>query len=337
MSNASIRVANAPCSWGVLEFADETVHRDERKGAAGDVLKHQGASDESEGKKAGAALQEKTATYERVLDEIKESGYAGTELGDWGFMPTDAKKLRAEMNKRSFSLLGAFVPVDLCDQSAHEPGAEIAVRTARLLSEAQGTEALIVLADENGKNEMRTRHAGRIKEEHGLSPQQWLVFSRGVEHIARRVLEETRCKTVFHHHCAGFIETPDEIDRLLELTDPALVGLCLDTGHYAFGGGVPVDAFHQYYERIWHVHFKDCSDEIAQRARSEQWDYFTAVRNGVFCELGQGIVNFPALLSNMRQAQYDGWVVVEQDVLPGMGTPLESARRNREYLASLGL
>ena len=82
-------------------------------------------------------------------------------------------------------------------------------------------------------------------------------------------------RTVFHHHGGGYIETPQEIDWLLEYTNPALVGLCFDTGHYRLGGGAdPLPALQKYYDRVWHVHFKDFNPEIAAQAAIHQWDYF---------------------------------------------------------------
>jgi inosose dehydratase len=113
--------------------------------------------------------------------------------------------------------------------------------------------------------------------------------------------------------------------------------LVLDMGHWMFGGGDPVKALRDHASRIWHVHFKDCSKELAMRARSEQWDYFTSVRHGVFCELGKGAVDFPAIARELQAMRYDGWIVVEQDVLPGMGRPKECARHNLEYITTLGL
>ena len=83
------------------------------------------------------------------------------------------------------------------------------------------------------------------------------------------------------------------------------------------------------------MHCKDCSANVAQRARAEHWDYFTALSHGVFCELGKGYVDFPALLRCLKANKYDDYMVVEQDVLPGLGSPKESARRNREYLRSI--
>jgi len=136
---------------------------------------------------------------------------------------------------------------------------------------------------------------------------------------------------------AGYVETPDEIARVLELTDPSAVGLVFDTGHFAYGAGHcdVLQGLEGYKERILYIHLKDCQPEVARRARINEWDYFEALRHGVFCELGQGCVDFPAVLRWLKKNSYAGYTLVEQDVLPGMGSPKESARRNREYLRSI--
>jgi len=296
-----IKIANAPCSWGVLEF-------------------------DLDGESAG---------FEQVLDEMQATGYEGTELGDWDFMPTDPVALKDKLDARKLELLAAFVPVDLSAPEVHASGAEVAVRTAKLLA-AVAKNPFIVLADENGKNTTRTQHAGRIKPEHGLTDEQWETFAQGAERVARDVYDQTGVRTVFHHHCAGFVETPAEVEKLLSMTDPDVLGLCFDAGHYMFGGGDPVAGLRKHADRIWHVHFKDCHPEIAAQARTESWDYFESVRKGIFCELGLGAVDFPALKAILNELNYDGWIVVEQDVLPGMGNPKDSAQRNRDYLESIG-
>ena len=303
MTTGTIHVANAPCSWGVLEFD----------------------------------LAAEGMPYPQVLDEIASTGYRGTELGDYGFMPTEPRPLQAELGRRGLALIGAFVPVALADETAHEPGLQDALRTAQLLRDASDAAPFIVLADANGSVEERTRFAGRIRPDQGLNDEQWAIFARGAETIAREVREATGLRTVFHHHCAGYVETPEEIDRLMELTNPAILGLCFDSGHYTYGGGDPLEALARYGDRIWHVHFKDCHPGIAEQARREGWDYFEAVRHGVFCELGKGSVDFPAIAAELKRRSYGGWIVVEQDVLPGLGTPAESAARNRAYLRSIGL
>ena len=298
-----MKIANAPCSWGVLEF-------------------------DLEGQAAG---------YAQVLNEMVETGYQGTELGDWGFMPTDPAQLKQEIHGRGLTLLGAFVPVMLKDPSAHAAGTDAAVRTAVLLAGAEGNIPFIVLADDNGKIPARTQNAGRITPDLGLSAEEWKIFAEGANQVAAAVKKETGLRTVFHHHCAGFVETPAEIEMLLKLTDPSLLGLVIDTGHYRFGGGDPLTLLRQHADRIWHVHFKDCHPGLAQQSRENCWDYFTSVRNGIFCELGKGEVDFTSVKAELEKQGYDGWIVVEQDVLPGMGKPKESALRNRNYLASIGL
>ena len=305
-----IRVANAPCSWGVLEF-------------------------ESPRPGSGQALAV-GAPARQVLDEMAAAGYAGTELGDWGFLPTDPQALSAEVGRRSLALVGAFVPIALATEAAIDEGINRAIRTARLLA-AGGTAPVIVLSDDNTTVPHRTARAGRIRPQDGLTPQQWDGFANRAARVAAAVRDATGLRTVFHHHCAGYVETPQEIGELMSRTPADLLGLCLDTGHLSYGGGNPVDAIARYRDRIWHVHFKDCEPDVAQRARDESWDYHTAVRHGIFCELGQGMVSFRQVLDALRVEYYDGWIVVEQDVLPGLGTPAASARRNREYLSRLGL
>ena len=300
-----IKIANAPCSWGALEFD----------------------------------LEEKSEEigFEQVLDEIKETGYIGTELGDWGYMPTDPALLKAELDKRELELLGAFVPVALADKSKHAGGVDSALRVAKLMYNAGYRNAFIVLADENGSVLERTKNAGRITPKMGLSEEQWKVYALGAEKIAKAVKDTYGIRTVFHHHCAGYVETPAEIDKLLSMTDPELLGLCLDMGHYAFGGGNPVEALKKYGNRIWHVHFKDYSPDAARLSREANGDYFDALKRGVFCELGKGAVDFDTITSLLKDMKYNDWIVVEQDILPGMGNPKNCARANRDYIKTLGL
>lgn len=314
MAEVKIKVANAPCSWGTLEFE---------------------------------GMQAERIGYRQMLDELVETGYGATELGDWGFMPTGPEALAAELTRRGLVILGAYVGVAFKDPTAHAEGQARVLQTARLLAGVadklgQSQSPFVVLADDNGVDPVRTQKAGRAGPELELSPAEWRVFAEGVEQIAGAVRAETGLRSVFHHHCAGYVETPAETARLLELTNPELVGLVFDTGHYAFGAGeqgceTVLSALNRFAGRIWYVHFKDCQPEVARQARLQDWDYFEAVRRGVFCELGQGCVDFPAVLAWLRERDYQGWITVEQDVLPGMGTPKESARRNREYLKDIGL
>ena len=302
MTNAQIRVGNAPVSWGVIENV--------------------------EGERGG---------YARVLDEMHETGFAGTELGDWGFMPTDPTVLRQELAARNLKLLASWVSVYLHDAGHHAASEADAVRTARLLAEVGGPDNLIVLGNDPYGDPMRTQNAGRIRLEHGMTDAQWKVFTEGANRVARAVKRETGLRTVFHHHIGTWVETPEETATFLRLTDPGVLGLVFDTGHYRFGGGDPVEGLRRHADRVWHVHFKDHDPRVAEQSRRNKWDAIQSVEHGVFCELGRGDVDFPAVIQVLKDIGYDGWIVVEQDVLPGLGTPKESAQRNRDYIRSIGL
>ena len=296
------RVANAPCSWGVIENVGG-----EREG------------------------------YAWVLDEMHETGYQGTELGDWGFMPTDPDTLRQELAARNLKLLASWVSVYLHDADRHAASEADAVRTAGLLAEVGGPESLIVLGNDPYGDPMRTHYAGRIQPEQGMTDAQWQVFTEGANRVARAVQRETGLRTVFHHHIGTWVETPQETARLLRMTDPEVLGLVFDTGHYRFGGGDPLVGLQLHADRIWHVHFKDHDPRVAEQSRLEGWNGLQSVEHGVFCELGQGDIDFPAILAKLNELNYQGWIVVEQDVLPGMGSPKASSQRNREYLRSIGV
>jgi inosose dehydratase len=311
---SEMHLANATCSWGILEFE---------------------------------GMQAERITYAQVLDEVHETGFVGTDLGDWGFMPTEPTALKAELAQRKLAMVSAFLPVALKYPDSHAGGEAEAIKIARLLAASWNAEAgypgpYLVLADANGTEALRTTHAGRMTPAMGLSTEEWRVFASGAERIAKAVRDETGLETVFHHHCAGYVETPEEIAHLLELTDPSLLGLVFDTGHYLYGSrdstaALVEEGLHGVAERVKLVHYKDCQPDVARQARAEGWDYFTALQHGVFCELGQGSVPFPAITNQLRMRGYHGWVVVEQDVLPGMGSPKASSARNRAYLKTIGL
>ena len=310
MSN--ILVGNAPCSWGTLEFGSTKADR---------------------------------ITYERMLDELVESGYVGTELGDWGFMPTDPDGLFTAFSQRKLAITGAYLGFRFADAAVHADAAADAVKVATQLATLADRlghrfRPKIVLADDNGTDPVRTQHAGRVTPEMMLSPAAWETFGAGVNQTAQAVRTATGLECVIHHHCGGFVERPEEIAQVLALTDPALVGLVLDTGHYAFGAGRcdgVVDALDRFAERIRYIHFKDCQPQVMADTKANAWDYFGAVEHGIFCELGQGGVDFPGVLGWLRHHGYTGFITVEQDVLPGMGAPLASAMRNRDYLRSIGI
>lgn len=295
-------IANAPCSWGIIENIE------------GDRI-----------------------TYETVLDEIVETGYTGTELGDWGFMPTDPAQLSDELAKRKLTLVGSWVSVRMQKPWTRKEDREQVIKTARLMREAQGSEPLIILGNDPFKTPIRNNNAGRIKPQHMMNAEAGKFFAERAEELARAVREESGLRTVLHHHVGTWVETPQEAEYFLDQTDPHLVGLAFDTGHWTFGGGNALKGLKQHWDRIWHIHFKGFSPKIAQEAATKQWNAVQSYEHGVFSGLADATIDFTAIITFLCERNYEGWIVVEQDVLPGMGTPKENARRNRQFLQNLGV
>jgi inosose dehydratase len=297
----TIQVGNAPVSWGIYEFEEIAPKY----------------------------------PYQRVLDEIAETGYTGIELGPWGFLPTDADLLRRELEGRKLRLLSSYVPINFVDPDAIEEGEAQVLQVGRLLAALNAV--AIVLADDNGRVPEMVQRAGR-RVGSALNREQWDVYAGGVNRVARKVYDDLGLKVVFHNHCGGYVETPEEVRNLMERADKELIGLCLDTGHWHYGGGNAVKAVEEYGERVRYLHLKDCDPNIRQLAIDEKMDYFAATAAGVFCELGNGEVDFPSLLAHMERLGYNGWAIVEQDVLTDdLDAPKQSAKRNRDYLKTLGL
>jgi inosose dehydratase len=182
-------------------------------------------------------------------------------------------------------------------------------------------------------SEARMALAGRAGASDGFRDAQWDSAAKLIARIAKAA-REIGVRSVFHHHAGTYVETPAEVARLLELTDSSLLGICLDTGHYFYGGGDPVEFTRKWATRIWHLHLKDIRANVLEEARREKVGFLDAIRRGVFCELGGGDVDLAGVIRELDRAGFDGWAVFEQDVdptVPGVD-PAASAKRSRDYL-----
>lgn len=304
MTEARIRLAAAPVSWGVTEVAE------------------------------GAAR----LPWSQVMDEIAQAGYAATELGPFGYYPTNARELRAALAARSLTLTSAFVPLPLHDGAALDRAQNDALQIARLLSDL-GAEYIVLAA---AGDDRRSKLAGRTPDDGsaGLTGAQWRTAVVALEHLAR-LCGDLGLRVVFHHHAGTYVETPGELDTLCRMTDPELIGICLDTGHYVYGGGSPRAALATYGERVRYVHLKDIDSHRLDQARREEWSFVEAVEHGVFASLGSGAADISGCVADLQARGYSGWAVVEQDIIGDRDatgrTPLEGMTAARAYLRGLGI
>lgn len=292
----NIQIATAPVSWGVLMKDTPNV-----------------------------------PPYHVVLDQIKEAGYTGTELGPYGYLPFDVPKLRDELDSRGLTLISAFTIFNFVEGEKDEIVYHEALETVQVLA-AMGCEH-VVLSDALFVVKNRAQRAGRIRPQDSLDSGGWRKAAANVDAFAKIVHEKFGMRATVHPHVGGYFEAPFEIDALLERTNPHRVGLCFDMAHIAYGGGDPVAVLQKWRDRVWYLHIKECDNRVRDEVLAREGDYFDGVQAGVFPALGTGTIDWHGIHRILDEIDYFGWGTVEQDILPGMGIDaLESARRNRAFL-----
>ncbi|MFZ0636066.1 MAG: TIM barrel protein [Candidatus Acidiferrales bacterium] len=269
--------------------------------------------------------------YEQILQEIVSAGYTGTELGPYGFFPTDPGVLNKTLQRFGLTMLSSFVPVPVTEPSRVETVIEHVRRVGVLLS-ALGAK-LLVLAD--CQTPQRREIAGRVPVDgsKSLPPAQWKQVGAVVRQV-EQAAAEFGLRVVFHPHVATFVETPMEVERLFDALAGTQVGLCLDTGHCVYGGGDPVDEARKYRSVLQYVHIKDVDAGILGEARRQKFNFEQAIGAGVFSRIGAGCIDFDGFFRFLAEIRYSGWAIVEQDVIYGktLVPPVESMRASLTYL-----
>lgn len=250
-------------------------------------------------------------SYETMLDEMKDAGYTGTELGPYGFFPTAPAVLRPQLQKRNLKLLGSFVPVKMTDPAAGKAVIERIRKVGDLLAALKAP--FLVMADDQSPE--RNAYSGRVREAGcpSLGAAQWKHVGNIVAD-AEKVAQEFGLELVFHPHVATYVETPQECERFYDATSHTGIGLCLDTGHCVYGYGDAVEESKKYKNKLRLVHIKDCNYTVLEEARRRKWTFEQAIEHKVFTIIGQGNIDFPAFLRTLVQNGYSGWSVIEQDV-----------------------
>ncbi len=291
------RFACAPDSWGVLDYPGPSWNQ----------------------------------SYEKMLDEMADAGYNGTELGPYGFFPTNAAILKPQLEKRNLKLLGSFVPVVLSDPASAAIAVEHIRKVGDLLSTLKAP--FLVLAD--AQSDERNRISGRVPRDGsaGLTPSQWKNVAKVVEQAAK-VSADFGLDLVFHPHVATYVETPEECERFFDVTSHTGIGLCLDTGHCEFGGGDTVTEAAKFASVLRFLHIKDVDKKILEESRRKKLNFEQAIEEKVFTIIGQGSIDFPGLFRLLDKNNYSGWMVIEQDVKFGATVipPAESVAASLRYL-----
>jgi len=271
--------------------------------------------------------------WNRFLDELAGAGYRWLELGPYGYLPTDAARLRDELAARDLTCAGGTV-AGVGGPHKDFPAVLAETRKVAELTAALGAENLIFVPVPGYRDDV----TGAYREPAELSREGWQTLVHNSNALGQVLAEEYGLKMQFHPHADYHVETQVQTERFLAETDPRYVSLCLDTGHLAYRRADVPAIIRKYPERIGYVHIKQMDPAIVARAEAEDMAFGQAVALGASCEPPAGLPDVPSVLEALSELDAELFVVVEQDMYPvDFDLPLPIATRTRTYLNSVGL
>lgn len=262
----------------------------------------------------------------RFLDEARAAGYTAIELGPYGYLPTDEARLRDELGRRNLGVVAGTL-IDTLHVPAHRATLRARAEAIGELVSALGARFFVLIPG-----------SYRPDGPYDLEPGEWKELVGTTEELGRLVRDQHGLQLTFHPHADTVVEYAAQLDRLLHDTDPTVVHLCLDTGHFEYRDGDSATLLRAYSERIPYLHLKSVAATVKARVHAEDLDFPTAVQLGAMCAPETGVVDFPALDRVIRDVGWDGLAVVEHDMFP-LADPdlaLPIAIREREYFERLG-
>lgn len=266
-------------------------------------------------------------TFEQIMADIEALGLKGTEMGRK--YPKDIQVLKRELAARNIQLVSQWKSV-FFTEPAHRDRELAAYREHVLFLKEMGAQ-VISTCEIGGSLHWDPRRTPHEKEVARLSEPQWRSLAEGLN-LAGEIAREHGLRLTYHHHGGTAVERPEEIDRLMELTDPNLVYLLFDTGHAYYGGSDPLSLLRKHYDRIAYIHLKDIRQNVLNEAREEGVDFVTCIRKGVFTVPGDGCIDFVPIIGELMERKYDGWALLEGEQDPASHNPYEYARKALVYL-----
>jgi inosose dehydratase len=272
----------------------------------------------------------KQTPWRRFMDEVVEAGYKCIELGPYGYLPTNLDTLKAELSKRDLTVAGTFVMAHLEDPSC---GAEVDRQLNGAGELVAGTGGKYIILIDDTYSDLWT---GELTAPKQLDDEAWKRLVEKVHEVAQTARDKWGLQVVYHPHAETHVEYEDQIARLLDDTDASLVSICLDTGHHAYRGGEPVSFMRKHHERIPYLHLKSVDRDKQEEVERAGTTFAPAVGDGMFCEPWRGAVDFLAFRDLLREIDYNGFAIVEQDMYPcDFDKPLSIAKKTREYLREI--
>jgi inosose dehydratase len=270
--------------------------------------------------------------WQRYLDEVQQAGYRYSELGPFGYLPTDPGIVREEYAKRGLTLTGGTVFVALHKGKEALAKAKADCDTEMAVIGPNGAKHVVILPE--GYTDMD----GNLTASPTLTDDEWDSLNTGMSELGKYLADKHGAILVFHTHADSHVGTQEEIERFLDNTDPETVQLCLDTGHVAYCGADNLKLIADYPDRVQYVHLKQVDTAIQARVREEKLGFAPAVRLGAMVEPPLGEPDMPSLLAALAGLDRDLYCIVEQDMYPcDFDKPLPIAIRTQQYFKACGL
>lgn len=266
-------------------------------------------------------------TFEDLITDMSNLGFIGTEMSRK--FPKNVKILRNALAQKGIQLTSQWKSVLFSDPEYRENELHAYREHVRFLKQ-MGCKH-VVTCEIRGSIHWDPRRAPNEKEVVRFTDDEWENMVEGL-HQAGEICREYDMELVYHHHVGTVVERPEEIDRLMETTDPELVSLLFDTGHAFYGGSDPLTVLKKYYDRIKYIHLKDVRQEVIERVRKENIDFITSIVQGVFTVPGDGRIDFTPIFKELIERNYRGWAIIEAEQDPSVANPYEYAKKTMEYI-----
>lgn len=264
---------------------------------------------------------------ETALAEGKQIGYAGFELGNK--FPKDGPALKAKLDEFGLACVSGWYSGHLAHDTVEHEVERCATHMDKLhfndvKAVVYGEVAASIQGDMNRPLRERPRFADGAA---------WQAYAKKLDAFGAHLTATYGVTLAYHHHMGAYIESPDDIDMLMRLTDPASVGLLFDTGHAYYGGAAdPVTLLKKHAARVVHVHCKDVRPAVIAKARNDGWSFLRGVLAGTFTVPGDGVIDYDAVLDTLHAAGYQGWLVVEAEQDPAVAPSYAYAKKGHDTL-----